>query len=134
MKRNTKFLVGALVILLICLVIFNTDLTGNAFLRFSRLKYIFTKPVSIIAAPPSIPCTDSDGEYGIFKKGTCRGILPGSEKVDIVTAGAVSDSCDGDILTEWYCENNKCVSKKVDCRRAPPYNATCWDGRCYTYP
>jgi len=66
-------------------------------------------------------CSDSDGGYNIFIRGTCR---------DYMQQGITStniDACENNVLREFYCANNSiCVNAFGSC----PFGYICENGTC----
>ncbi len=66
-----------------------------------------------------LPCHDTDGGINFYTKGTVSGISD-----DFFFT--YTDYCEGDVLTEFYCQNNDLKNITFECENG------CSDGRCNT--
>lgn len=115
MEKNTKIVIGAIVIVLALVFIFGLDMTGNPIYR----KWTRTPQVPAFGSPGSdivpVQCTDTDNGMNFRVKGTCM--------------GSRTDSCNGYTLTEWFCQNNACKSINYVCGTGANASA-CLNGAC----
>jgi hypothetical protein len=88
------------------------------------------KPSATTTTIPSLSCTDSDGGFYQFTKGTLSGYINGIWNSDIGTDECLS----GTLLLEYYCSENTqaALSYEYDCGQLGAWG--CSNGACYQTP
>lgn len=106
MEKDTKIVIGAIVVILALIFIFNVGITGNPIIPSSPITSTTNR------------CTDSDGGKNFDVKGTCKSR----------TGQIFNDVCEGVSIKEFYCDgvNRNCIYQLSIC----PVGKMCLNGAC----